>query len=211
MAGYPILYSFRRCPFAIRARSVLYACNITCELREVVLRDKPDEMIAISPKATVPVLQLACGEVIDESQDIVNWAVRQNDPYKWQVYLDEMNALIEINDHQFKIHLDKYKYASQNPELSKEQHRKNGDFFLSELNDILSQKKFLSTDIQTVTDLAIFPFIRQFAFVDKNYFDNLPFSHLQNWLEWHLRSANFNNIMEKYIQWQSGSQKIFFA
>ena len=211
MTDYPILYSFRRCPFAIRARSVLYACNITCEIREVVLRDKPQEMIAISPKATVPVLELSSGEVIDESQDIVNWAVSQNDPNDWAIYLDEMNALIEINDHQFKTHLDKYKYASRSPELSMEEHRKNGEFFLKQLDEILSQKKFLSADVQSVTDLAIFPFIRQFAFVDKNFFDNLPYRHLQNWLELNLQSAIFKNVMNKHDRWQAGDEKIYFA
>lgn len=211
MTDHPILYSFRRCPFAIRARMTLFACNITCELREVVLRDKPQEMITISPKATVPVLELSSGEVIDESQDIINWAVTENDPNGWSRYLDEMNALIEINDTLFKIHLDKYKYASRSPELSMEEHRSNGEFFLKQLDDILSQKKFLSEDIQTVTDLAIFPFIRQFAFVDKNVFDGLPFPFLQNWLERNLQSPLFNSVMNKYTQWQDGDEKIFFA
>lgn len=211
MTDHPILYSFRRCPFAIRARMALYACNITCELREVVLRDKPQEMITISPKATVPVLELSSGEVIDESQDIINWAVVENDPLGWAPYLDEMKALIEINDHQFKTHLDKYKYASRNPELSMEEHRENGDFFLIKLNKKLSEKKFLSADIQTVTDIAIFPFIRQFAFVDKNYFDHLPYPHLQNWLEWNMHSPLFNNVMDKYDRWQVGDEKLFFA
>ncbi|MBT5073504.1 MAG: glutathione S-transferase, partial [Kordiimonadaceae bacterium] len=90
MTDHPVLYSFRRCPYAIRARLALFACNITCELREVVLRDKPQEMITISPKATVPVLELTSGEVIDESQDIVNWVIKQNDPNGWSKYLDEM-------------------------------------------------------------------------------------------------------------------------
>ena len=211
MTDHPVLYSFRRCPYAIRARLALFACNITCELREVVLRDKPQEMITISPKATVPVLELTSGEVIDESQDIVNWVIKQNDPNGWSKYLDEMNALIDINDHQFKTHLEKYKYASRSPELSKDEHRKNGEFFLKQLNKILSQKKFLSADVQTITDLAIFPFIRQFAFVDKDAFDSLPYPHLQNWLELNLQSNIFQNVMNKYDRWQTSDENIYFA
>lgn len=207
----PILYSFRRCPYAMRARLALFACNITCELREVVLRDKPKQMVDISPKSTVPVLELMNGTVIDESRDIIIWAVEQNDPNGWQSYLQEMKELVEINDHQFKTHLDKYKYSSRNPELSKDEHRKNGDFFLKLLNDKLTGQSFLSADELTITDLAIFPFIRQFAFVDKEYFDSLPYPHLQKWLEHHLNSDLFKNIMNKYDQWHEGQDVIYFS
>ncbi|MEZ5758165.1 MAG: glutathione S-transferase [Emcibacteraceae bacterium] len=207
---YPILYSFRRCPYAMRARLVLYACKIKCELREVVLRDKPDEMLKISAKGTVPVLQLADGTVIDESHDIICWAINQSDPHCWKSYLDEMNALVEVNDFKFKQHLDKYKYSSRNQELSKEEHRQNGEFFLELLEKRLECKSFLSASQMTVTDLAIFPFIRQFAFVDKNYFDNLPYPMLQNWLEWHLNSDIFKNIMFKYDQWKPEIETIYF-
>ncbi|MCP5382415.1 MAG: glutathione S-transferase [Kordiimonadaceae bacterium] len=207
---YPVLYSFRRCPYAMRARLVLYACKIKCELREVVLRDKPDEMLKISAKGTVPVLQLADGTVIDESHDIICWAINENDPHCWKNYLDEMNALVEVNDFKFKLHLDKYKYSSRNKELSREEHRKNGEFFLELLEKKLESKSFLSASQMTVTDLAIFPFIRQFAFVDKNYFDNLPYPKLQNWLEWHLKSDIFKNIMYKYDQWKPGNETIYF-
>lgn len=211
MTTYPILYSFRRCPYAMRARLALMACGITCELREVVLRDKPEEMLKISPKATVPVLQLNDGSVIDESHDIILWAIGRHDPHNWAPYIDEMNALVEINDFQFKGHLDKYKYSSRNPELSKEEHRRNGDFFLKLLNDKLEKNKFLSGNAQTVTDISVFPFIRQFAFVDKAYFDALSYSHLQEWLEWHLQSDLFNSVMNKYEQWQPTQIKTFFA
>lgn len=211
MDTYPILYSFRRCPYAMRARLVLLACQITCELREVILRDKPQEMIDISPKATVPVLLLPTDQIIEESQDIINWAIEQNDPNDWKNYLSDANQLIEINDHQFKVHLDKYKYSIRNPELSKEKHRENGDFFLDLLNERLKKSKFLSSDNQTVSDLAIFPFIRQFAFVDKDYFDGLPFKALQDWLEWHLNCPLFKKIMNKYDRWTLGDKKIYFA
>lgn len=206
----PILYSFRRCPYAMRARLVLSACDIHCELREVVLRDKPEHMVRISPKATVPILQLIDGTVIGESYDIIRWAVEQNDPHNWKLCLDDMDQLVQVNDFQFKTHLDKYKYSSRNLELSKEDHRSNGSFFLELLNERLGKNKFLSGDHQTITDLAIFPFIRQFAFVDKNYFDTLPFNQLKSWLEWHLESRLFQSIMEKYTQWKPNNEVVYF-
>ncbi len=210
MSILPILYSFRRCPYAMRARLALYSSGIKCELREVVLRDKPSEMIKISPKATVPVLQLNDGTVIDESHDIAVWAIGQNDPNDWHGYIEEMSDLVKINDFRFKTHLDKYKYSSRNPELSKEEHRENANFFLEHLEMLLEKNGFLSADRQTITDLAIFPFIRQFAFVDKNYFNTLKFNRLQSWLDYHLKSAMFKNIMTKYGQWQPGTKPIYF-
>ena len=210
MSDHPILYSFRRCPFAIRARLALYACSIKCELREVVLREKPKQMIDISPKATVPVMQLHDGTVIDESHDIIVWAVGQNDLHGWSSYLDEMSRLVEINDFQFKPHLDKYKYSSREPELSVEDHRENCDFFLEYLNSILADRKFLGGDRQTVVDISVFPFIRQFAFVDKDYFDTLPYPQLQAWLDRHIRSDVFNNIMTKYSQWKEDQDTVYF-
>lgn len=210
MSKLPILYSFRRCPYAMRARLVLYSSGIQCELREVVLRDKPEEMIEISPKATVPVLQLSDGSVIDESHDIAVWAIGQNDPNKWSGFLEEMSELVKVNDFKFKTHLDKYKYSSRNPELSKEEHRENAKFYLEHLESLLEKNGFLSADKQTVTDLVVFPFIRQFAFVDKEYFDDLKFERLKKWLEYHLNTDMFKNIMRKYKQWRSGSEIVYF-
>lgn len=210
MSDYPILYTFRRCPYAMRARLALYACGITCELREIILRDKPSEMIEISPKATIPVLQLKSGQVIDESRDIITWAIAQNDPNDWSPFIEEMNTLADINDFQFKSHLDKYKYSSRNIELSKEEHRENGDFFLKQLDDILSESLFLSGNRQTITDIAIFPFIRQFAFVDKTYFDDRPYLNLQRWLDWHIESDMFKKIMNKYALWEPSHDIVYF-
>ncbi|MBT5767183.1 MAG: glutathione S-transferase N-terminal domain-containing protein [Emcibacteraceae bacterium] len=211
MSKLPILYSFRRCPYAMRARLALYASGITCELREVVLRDKPDEMLEISPKATVPVLHLQDGKVIDESRDIMIWVLEQNDPKDWSKHVEQMKELVKINDFEFKQHLDKYKYSSRNPELSKEQHRENGGFLLNLLNEKLKQNKFLAGNDQTIIDLSVFPFIRQFAFVDKDYFDLLPYPHLQKWLEWHLECDLFKSIMIKYPKWIPGQETTLFA
>ena len=209
MKTHPTLYSFRRCPYAMRARIALFACGIKCELREVVLRDKPQQLIDISPKATVPVMQLSDGTVIDESRDIIIWAVEQRDPNGWHPYLEEMKELVEINDHQFKTHLDKYKYSSRNPDLSNDEHRENGDFFLQLLNEKLKDRDFLSADEQTVTDIAIFPFIRQFAFVDKDYFDSRPYPHLKKWLQYHLQSDLFKDVMNKYDQWHEDQDVVY--
>jgi len=211
MSKLPILYSFRRCPYAMRARLALYASGITCELREVVLRDKPEEMLEISPKATVPVIQLQDGKVIDESRDIMIWALEQHDPYGWSEYITQLKELVHINDFEFKQHLDKYKYSNRNPELTKERHRENGDFFLQLLNEKLKKNKFLIDEKQTIIDLSVFPFIRQFAFVDKEYFDSLPYPHLQKWLEWNLECDLFKSIMTKYPKWIPGQKTVLFA
>ena len=210
MKEFPILYSFRRCPYAMRVRLALLSCKIKCELREVVLRNKPQQMVNISPKATVPVLELVDGTVIDESRDIIIWAIKKNDPNQWHPHLKEMGELVKINDTQFKIHLDKYKYSSRNPELSKNTHRGNCDFYLKLINEKLKVSNFLSADKQTITDISIFPFLRQFAFVDKSYFDKLPYPHLQKWLQYQLQSKLFQNIMTKYDPWHEGQNITYF-
>ena len=168
-------------------------------------------MIEISSKATVPVLQLKNGTVIDESRDIMIWALEQNDPHDWSRCVTNMKELVAINDFEFKQHLDKYKYSSRNPELSKEQHRENGDFFLKLLNEKLEEKPFLEGDTSSIVDLSVFPFIRQFAFVDKDYFDERPYPNLQQWLNWHLESDLFKSIMPKYPQWIPGQDIVLFA
>jgi len=194
----------------MRVRLALLSCRIKCELREVVLRNKPQQMVNISPKATVPVLELVDGTVIDESRDIIIWAIKTNDPNQWHPHLKEMGELVKINDNQFKTHLDKYKYSSRNPELSKNAHRENCDFYLKLINEKLKVSNFLSADKQTITDISIFPFLRQFAFVDKSYFDKLPYPHLQKWLQYHLQSKLFQNIMTKYDPWHEGQNITYF-
>ena len=194
----------------MRVRLALLSCGIKCELREVVLRNKPQQMVNISPKATVPVLELVDGTVIDESRDIIIWAIKTNDPNQWHPHLKEMGELVKINDNQFKTHLDKYKYSSRNPELSKNAHRENCDFYLKLINEKLKVSNFLSADKQTITDISIFPFLRQFAFVDKSYFDKLPYPHLQKWLQYHLQSKLFQNIMTKYDPWHEGQNITYF-
>lgn len=194
----------------MRARLGLTYAQIKCELREVVLRDKPKEMIAISTKATVPVLLLPDGRVIDESYDILKWAIKQNDPDGWQQFTDQTNELVAENDVPFKAALDKYKYAGASPEHTPEFYRSQGEVFLKKLDKTLHNSAFLLADHQTMADIALFPFIRQFAHVDKDWFFGLPLPHLQRWLLQHLDSDIFKSIMRKYSRWHAGDSAIYF-
>lgn len=199
-----ILYSFRRCPYAIRARMALAYADIELELREILLKDKPDDMLKHSPKGTVPVLITADGQVIDESLDVMLWALQQHDPNNWSNQLDDSMALIQTNDQQFKPLLDRYKYADRYPELSEEQHRALTLPIIESLNQRLQRHKYLVDSNLTLADIAIFPFIRQYAFVNKNWFDQLPYSHLQKWLENLLASDLFKQIMSKFKLYNEG-------
>ncbi|MFV2059941.1 MAG: glutathione S-transferase N-terminal domain-containing protein, partial [Gammaproteobacteria bacterium] len=166
----PVLYSFRRCPYAMRARMALVYSNVKVELREVDLKNKPDAFSAISPKATVPVLFINDDTILDESLDIIHWALKINDSDGWndltkdQVNLTEL--LITENDSSFKTQLDKYKYSQRFPEYSEMQYRLQGEKFLVKLNDLLKNTRYLVKDKLTYADIAIAPFIRQFANVD---------------------------------------------
>ena len=210
----PILYSFRRCPYAIRARLAIKISQVPVVLREVVLADKPHEMLALSPKGTVPVLVLDNSKVIDESMDIMMWALNQNDPDRWILNIkdkqDETNALIVVNDTEFKQHLDHYKYADRYPENTIEYYRQQAQSFLQQLEEHLSQTTFILSDHLSMVDMAIFPFIRQFAFVDKSWFDRLPYKNLQLWLEYILTSNLFTQVMMKKEQWKEGDAEILF-
>lgn len=206
----PILYSFRRCPYAMRARLGLQYAKIKVKLREVVLRHKPAEMTAISPKATVPVLRLPDHIVIDESYDIIKWAISQNDPDNWQQSIAQSDDLVKINDGIFKAALDKYKYASRFPEQEPGFYRSQGELFLNRLDQMLRQSPFLLGKQETLADIAIFPFIRQFAHVDKAWFYAAPYPQLHRWFKGYLNGEPFNNIMHKYTPWQKGDQEIYF-
>jgi glutathione S-transferase len=200
----PILYSFRRCPFAIRARIALNYSSIELQLREVLLRKKPKSMLQASAKATVPVLVLADGSVIDESIDIMRWALAQKDPDAWwrDELADSALALVEQCDIDFKIHLDHYKYADRHPQHPQRHYRQLAEPFLQILEHKLTLQRFLFDDRPTFADVAIFPFIRQFAMVDKVWFDQTPYPRLKTWLQWFLSSVLFTDVMTKYPLWQ---------
>jgi glutathione S-transferase len=207
--GLPILYSFRRCPYAMRARMALACSQVRVELREVVLREMPLAMLACSPKATVPVLVLPDDTVLEESRDIINWALSVNDPEHWLPAANSEESamakhLIDENDGAFKEQLDRYKYAERYPEHPAEYYREQGEPFLKQLDDRLSRTAWLLGERISVADIAIFPFVRQFAFVDKPWFDRLPWVYLQKWLDRLLQSDLFASVMQKYPQWQEG-------
>lgn len=208
----PILYSFRRCPYAMRARLAIKASKNNVELREVALRNKPSEMIKSSPKATVPVLVLPGDKVIDESLDIMLWALQENDPQNWldEKYLsNKIQALIYENDTTFKQWLDKYKYHDRYPEHPMEYYRDQSECFLHKLNNLLEKNKYLQGENIKLSDIAIFPFIRQFAHTDKDWFYSTKYYQLQKWLNNFLESALFEDIMKKYKPWQLGEDHIF--
>ena len=200
----PVLYSFRRCPYAMRARLALRYAEQSVEHREVVLRDIPQQMIDISPKATVPVMLLSNETVIDESLDIALWALEQQDPHELLgslSQLSDMLALINENDNDFKAWLDQYKYADRYPEQTPEYYRQQGEDFLQKLESRLAHHPYLFGVKIRLADIAIMPFVRQFAHVDKRWFEAAEYPNLQRWLSEWLESDTFKEIMTKYPKW----------
>lgn len=210
----PILYSFRRCPYAMRARLALREVRAVCELREIVLRDKPKSMLAISSKGTVPVLECPDGKVVDESLDIMLWALNLGGPHCWlrpsSGSLSDTLALIERTEADLKVHLDKYKYAGKGKEEEALEHRILASKFLMELEHDLVGSPWLRGATKSLADVAIAPFVRQFANVDRTWFDSQPWPKLRSWLDAFLASPEFAAIMEKYKPWQSGDEPLLF-
>ena len=203
-----ILYSFRRCPYAMRARLALYYAGIEHEHREVVLKDKPAHMLEISPKGTVPVLIVSDGQVIEESIDIMRYALAQNDPDGWLNDADCTRDLIEYNDHEFKRQLDRSKYPNRYPDEDTRHAKQQAMIFIDRLNDCLANKSFLSGEKIGITDMAIFPFIRQFANIDYAWFETQSVNSLRVWLNKNLESDLFKAIMTKYTQWNVNDDPI---
>lgn len=198
----PILYSYRRCPYAMRARMALSYADIPVEIREISLKQKPAHMLQVSPKGTVPVLVLPDGQVIEQSLEIMHWALQQHDADGW-LSADPQHAalLIAENDGAFKQHLDRYKYAVRFPEHSAEHYREQGELFLAKLEQRLQQRAFLVGDAISLADIAIFPFIRQFAAVDHDWFESTGYIKLQSWLQHLVESALFKRVMVKYPEY----------
>lgn len=209
MTPLPVLYSFRRCPYAMRARLALHYVGISCELREIVLRNKAPEFLETSPKGTVPVL-VTDGEVIEESLDIMLWALAQNDPDGWLNSKETALTLIAQSDGPFKTALDRYKYGSRFPGADASAERDTASVLLQQLNDRLSESPYLHGDSLGLADMAIVTFVRQFAFVDKDWFDAQDWPHLIRWLNAFLDSARFNSIMQKHPKWVSGDPVTLF-
>ena len=205
----PVLYSFRRCPYAIRARMTLCHCSIPVELREVLLADKPRAMLLVSPKGTVPILVLNDGSVLDQSLAIMYWAIRStypdaNDANNWLAAEIPIlgRRLIEANDTEFKRNLDAYKYQKANDSRPPSDYRTDAERFLVRLEYRLQSNRFLMADTISLVDIAIFPFIRQFAGVDPNWFEQTPYAKLRGWLACLLQSELFLASMTKHPVWQ---------
>jgi glutathione S-transferase len=207
----PVLYSFRRCPYAMRARLAIAVSGLTCELREVALGNKPAALLSASPKGTVPVLALDGCRVLEESLDIMLWALARHDPENWlQGYSSHapMAEMITECDRKFKFHLDRYKYAARFPADDPLAHRRYAAAFLQDLNGRLSEGVYLGGDRRGLADVAIFPFVRQFAQTDPDWFAAQPWENLHAWLvrfnEWPL----FHAVMKKTPPWRPGDAPV---
>ena len=198
-----ILYTYRRCPYAMRARMALHYAGIKVEHREIELRNKPQSMLRLSPKGTVPVLSVD-GLVLDQSLEIMQWALKTSDPDGWNM-LDENIATswIEKNDELFKILLDQYKYPNRYPQLKQEVVLAQAiELMLTPMEAALASSQYLLGENMTWVDVALFPFIRQFSMVDQQKFDSLPFPNIQRWLHQHIESKLFISVMDKHPTWR---------
>ena len=210
----PILWSFRRCPFAMRARFAIVASEQIVQLREILLREKPTTFLAASSKGTVPVLDLRDGKIIDESWDIMVWALDQNDPEGWldvwRRQPDRVKLFLDKLDGPFKNSLDRYKYASRYNASAARLHRNEGAQFMKTLNEMLEQTGALSGLNLGVLDFASLPFVRQFRIADPDWFDAQSWQHLSRWLDCFLHSTRFHEVMKKYVPWHEGADEIGF-
>lgn len=215
MQDLPILYSFIRCPYAMRARYALVYSNIKCILREVDLKNKPIELLKVSPKGTVPVLHLPNGKVIDQSLDIIHHALQQNDPQGISIIDAEdqsvIDRLIDKNDKVFAPLLNKYKYFTRHPEETQSSYREQIELhFLQQMNTQLELFPYLIGQKPSVADIAIFPFIRQFTLVDPDWSLSLHYKSLANWLEKFTKDPSFEIIMQKNLPWFLGDPEIIY-
>ena len=205
----PVLYSFRRCPYCMRAHMALKYSGMKVELRDVDLNDMPAAALKISPDATVPALLLPDGTTMDESWEIVKWALRQNDPDNWlgndDEYVLDAEILIETNDYSFKEDLDHYKYADRFPEHPVEHYRAACEEFIEELEEMLVDKQFLLTDRLTLADVGVFPFVRQFSLVDQAWFEQSPYPNVHRWLNTMIDSSLFQQVFQKHVLWKEGA------
>lgn len=216
LSSNPILYSFRRCPYAMRARLALQSSEQVVELREIILREKPAHMLEMSPKGTVPVMVMQDGVVIDESLDVMLYSLKQNDPEHLldieNVSVEEMLSLIEEFDGPFKTALDRYKYANRHEDVDIDDEREIASGHLATLEALLANgQAYLFADRISIADLAIFPFVRQFANVDKDWFEAQTWPHLIKALARFVNSDRFLSIMTKYPQWREGDEITFFG
>lgn len=212
-----ILYSFRRCPYAIRARYALATLDLSVQLREVVLKNKPAALLNLGGRSTVPQL-LADNQRYPESLDIIFWALKHSPNIAvaqqlWPADAQQqakIRAWIGFNDHCFKPWLDRYKYADRYPEHSESDYREKGERFLKRLDTRLQHSRFLMGEQMTIADIGVFPFIRQFAGVNAKWFEQSDYPHLKRWLNSFLESSRFQQVMTKFPAWEESQEVTYF-
>ncbi len=209
----PILYSFRRCPYAIRARMALFASGVELEIREVALKARPEELRAISPKATVPVVLLPDGKVIDESSDIVGWALGLNDPEEWLPKPEEeaeTRRLISLCDGEFKDHLNRYKYDTRYEGVDRDAERGMAESFVAEIEARKQGSGFILRDRPSLVDISVFSLLRQFARADLEWFQSTPYPLVKAWLADWEQATLFRAVMKKLKPWEPGGRTFLF-
>ncbi len=211
----PILYTFRRCPYAMRARLAIAVSGQKVELREVVFREKPEHMLEVSPKGTVPIIVDINGRVYEESRDVMDWVLAHNDPQDWLSpevgTVEGMQTLADEADGPFKEALDRFKYPEHYEDNDPLAEREKASAFLRKLDARLGDQQYLFGSHMTYADAAILPFVRQFANVERDWFDGEDWPHLKRWLEAFLASQQFEHIMDKYPQWHEGNEVTVFG
>ena len=214
-----MLYSFRRCPYAMRARYILALLDISVYLREVVLTSKPPELLALGGRSSVPQLIDIDGTRYPESLDIISWALSRSDDQKkvdrlWptnNIQRNRMKVWIAYNDHFFKLWLDRYKYADRYPEFSESYYRKKGEVFLRRLDKRLCRNGFLFGENVSVVDIALFPFVRQFSGVNQEWFELSQYDNVKRWLAGFVNSEIFKSVvMMKHAAWEAGQEDIHY-
>lgn len=211
----PLIYSLRRCPYCMRARLGLLLAKQPVMLRDVVIKNLPTEMLTVSPKGTVPVLVLDDSSVIDESLDIMIWALNQNDPNNLLLSgqpnaLPAMLTLINRNDNEFVFSLEKYKVAARYHDTTEGYYRQQCELFICHLEQRLTDQNFFMGNRPSLTDYALLPFIRQFSRVDRRWYLKAPYPNLQRWLGIHYQNPLYSKAMTKYPRWLDNHEDILF-
>ena len=212
MSSHPVLYSYRRCPYAMRARMGIFISGLKVEQREIVFWDKPAEMLLASPKGTVPVLLVEDGQVIDESKDILKWALSVSDKQARYYPVEKLHSIeewIDRNDNEFKHWLDRFKYANRFPEKSQLYYREQGEQFLQAIDKALQESCYLVSQKLTAADIAIFPFVRQFINVDKQWWESADYPFIERWFLEISASDFFTEVMKNRPVWESGHNPLW--
>jgi glutathione S-transferase len=207
----PILYSLRHCPFAMRARLAIFKSKEAVELRDVKLTNKPVAMLSASPKGTVPILVVAPSHVIDESLDVMLWSLGKSDPDNLLCNLPDLLAFINLYDSEFKPCIERYKAAKRYHEANLIDCRQACEVHIQDLEKRLSEHAYIFGEQESLADIAILPFIRQFAKVERQWYVQSSYVNVKRWLNTYLQSSMFNKVMTQYSLWEEGSEVVVFG